>query len=137
VLLTRRSPVSYNQSPSRPSSRVESPSTLQAIVAVHRLLPVRPRHHLRTRAPMSSAAMPPVPCELQCPASAHASRMAKADKQIGPYLAMCRCTPVQLGHEWEWARWPLICFSKFLKRFKTLQTSKICTRLNSSQKIVK
>jgi hypothetical protein len=66
--------------------------------------------------------VPPVLCELQRPGSAHASHVAQAAKRIEPGVAVGHYTPVQLGHEWESARWPLICFSKFLNRFKALQT---------------
>jgi hypothetical protein len=48
-----------------------------------------------------------------------------------------RRATVQLGHCMESARWPVESFSYFLNKFKTLQTSKIYTSLNPSQKNVK
>jgi hypothetical protein len=48
-----------------------------------------------------------------------------------------RLAIVQLGRCAESAHWPVESFSYFLNKFKTLQTSKIYTSLNPSQKNVK
>jgi hypothetical protein len=45
------------------------------------------------------------------------------------------CT-MPVGHHWNWPVW--LCYPfDFLMKFKSTTSSKICTSLNSSQKIVK